>query len=384
MRKVTKRILYAVFNLILTVSVTSANSMVYAAPTAEELENTTSSLQNQLNSLSNELAVLSQELDDTSARIETLAAEVEIAKLDLAAARLSEEDQYESMKDRIQFMYEGGNISLIHILFAAESMGEFLNKAEYVNTISSYDRHMLDELIDTRKEVEHKQNSLEEQQAQLIQLQTELTQKQEALSDSIASTSASLTDYSAQLERARAAEAALLAAQNNEISGSIGSNASSDNIVNSSSDGSDTASGSTSTDIAGGNSTDEGNDSISTDTSYPANTSDVALLAAILQCEAGGSGYDGMLAVGTVIMNRVASPSFPGTISEVVYQPGQFSPASSGKLNSVLSSGPMALAYTVAQDVLAGARHSSVINCHFFNAAWTGKPGINIGGNVFW
>ena len=56
----------------------------------------------------------------------------------------------------------------------------------------------------------------------------------------------------------------------------------------------------------------------------------------ILQCEAGSS-YEGMIAVGTVIMNRIASSRFPDTLKEVVYQPGQFGPAMTGKLDRVLA-----------------------------------------------
>ena len=55
-------------------------------------------------------------------------------------------------------------------------------------------------------------------------------------------------------------------------------------------------------------------------------TTDLVLFAAILECEAGSSGYDGLLAVATVIMNRVESPRYPNTLKGVIYQSGQFSP----------------------------------------------------------
>ena len=66
---------------------------------------------------------------------------------------------------------------------------------------------------------------------------------------------------------------------------------------------------------------------------------EVKLLAALIQCEAGGECYEGQLAVGAVVMNRVADPRFPETIAEVIYQPGQFTPVKHGKVDRVLASG---------------------------------------------
>ena len=51
------------------------------------------------------------------------------------------------------------------------------------------------------------------------------------------------------------------------------------------------------------------------------------LLAALIYCEAGNQPYEGQVAVGAVVMNRVRSGSYPNTISEVIYQSGQFGPA---------------------------------------------------------
>ena len=66
---------------------------------------------------------------------------------------------------------------------------------------------------------------------------------------------------------------------------------------------------------------------------------EVKLLAALIQCEAGGECYEGQLAVGAVVMNRVADPRFPETIAEVIYQSGQFTPVKHGKVDRVLESG---------------------------------------------
>lgn len=378
---------------ICTVTIASVNTPVYSAPSTDELESTTSGLKGELNDLNSQLSSLSKELDNTSSQIEDLSAKVEKSKLDLASAQLDEEAQYDSMKDRIKFMYEGGGASLVQILLTSESMGDFLNKAEYVATISQYDRKMLEELQQVRSNVEKKQNDLEQQQSKLSGLQETLTSKRDELNSKISSTSGELADYQAQLDRAKAAEEALKLAQNDEVSGSVKADdtkntETSNTNTNTNNANKNNQTASTNTNNTNKNNTTNTNTSTNTNSptvnngnSTPASTTDVALLAAILQCEAGG--YDGMLAVATVIMNRVASPAYPGNLRAVIYQPGQFAPTWNGSLNRVLSKGASSTAYSVAQAALGGARHSAVINCLQFRSASTGVSGINIGGNVF-
>lgn len=65
--------------------------------------------------------------------------------------------------------------------------------------------------------------------------------------------------------------------------------------------------------------------------------SQLKYLASIIYCEARGECYAGKKAVGIVVMNRVKSDEFPNTISEVIYQPGQFTPASNGSLKKALA-----------------------------------------------
>ena len=378
---------------ICTVTIASVNTPVYSAPSTDELESTTSGLKGELNDLNSQLSSLSKELDNTSSQIEDLSAKVEKSKLDLASAQLDEEAQYDSMKDRIKFMYEGGGASLVQILLTSESMGDFLNKAEYVATISQYDRKMLEELQQVRSNVEKKQNDLEQQQSKLSGLQETLTSKRDELNSKISSTSGELADYQAQLDRAKAAEEALKLAQNDEVSGSVKADdtkntETSNTNTNTNNANKNNQTASTNTNNTNKNNTTNTNTSTNTNSptvnngnSTPASTTDVALLAAILQCEAGG--YDGMLAVATVIMNRVARPAYPGNLRAVIYQTGQYAPTWNGSLNRVLSKGASSTAYSVAQAALGGARHSAVINCLQFRSASTGVSGINIGGNVF-
>lgn len=86
-----------------------------------------------------------------------------------------------------------------------------------------------------------------------------------------------------------------------------------------------------------------------------ARQADEDLLAALIFCEAGGEPYQGQVAVGAVVMNRVRSGRYPGTISGVVYQRGQFGPATTGKLGRVLASGRTTESCRqAARDAMAG------------------------------
>lgn len=85
-----------------------------------------------------------------------------------------------------------------------------------------------------------------------------------------------------------------------------------------------------------------------------ADSNDVAMLAALIECEAGGESYTGMVAVGAVVVNRVNSGSFPNSVSGVIYQSGQFTPVATGTFQSVLARGARSDCYAAAQAALAG------------------------------
>ena len=103
------------------------------------------------------------------------------------------------------------------------------------------------------------------------------------------------------------------------------------------------------------------------------------LLAALIFCEAGNQPYDGQVAVGAVVMNRVRSGSFPDTITDVIYQSGQFTPAMTGWLDSVLASdGYTDSAMQAAADALAGS--NPIGDCLYFS---TGGNGYQLGDHFF-
>mgnify|MGYP001048593070 FL=1 len=106
------------------------------------------------------------------------------------------------------------------------------------------------------------------------------------------------------------------------------------------------------------------------------------LLAALIQCEAGGESYEGQLAVGAVVMNRVRSGAYPNTIHGVIYASGQFTPAQSGKVNRVYESGKIKEScIQAAQEALSGVSNVGDLT-HFRRN--NGREGLVIGNHVFY
>lgn len=106
------------------------------------------------------------------------------------------------------------------------------------------------------------------------------------------------------------------------------------------------------------------------------------LLAALIYCEAGNQPYEGQVAVGEVVMNRVRSGLFPNTISEVIRQKGQFTPVKRGKVDRMMQSGKIfGSCYQAADEALAG-NTSYIGDCLYFHR-YDGCNGIIIGDHVF-
>ena len=103
------------------------------------------------------------------------------------------------------------------------------------------------------------------------------------------------------------------------------------------------------------------------------------LLASLIFCEAGNQPYEGQVAVGAVVMNRIKSSSYPDTMEEVIYQSGQFSPAMSGWLDRVRANqGYTEAAMQAAEDALAGS--NPIGDCLYFSV---GGYGTRIGDHLF-
>ncbi|MBE5858867.1 MAG: cell wall hydrolase [Butyrivibrio sp.] len=112
-----------------------------------------------------------------------------------------------------------------------------------------------------------------------------------------------------------------------------------------------------------------------------AGADETRLLAALIQCEAGNQPYEGKVAVGAVVMNRVKSGAYANTISGVIYASGQFTPALNGTVDRVYNSSVSDSCMQAAQAALAGETTCGTAT-HFRRAG--GHDGLVIGAHVFW
>lgn len=116
---------------------------------------------------------------------------------------------------------------------------------------------------------------------------------------------------------------------------------------------------------------------------FKANGNEVALLAALIQAEGGNQPYEGQVAIGAVVMNRVKSPRYPNSIADVIYAPGQFGPVSNGSIAKYLAN-PKASCLQAAQDAINGYTTIGTFT-HFKNArVQISGDSIVIGNHVFY
>lgn len=186
----------------------------------ENLESKTSNLQNQLNDINQDLLKIADEIAATEAAIEEANNNMLRIQDSLAISRENEMRQYEDMKTRIRYMYENGSNTLLELLFSAENMTDFLNRADFIQNISSYDREKLENLQSIQKGIEIQEADLLAKQESLKSLQEQLVKQQEELKQKAQETSTDLEAFKAQLQalreeqaRAAAAEAARRAAE---------------------------------------------------------------------------------------------------------------------------------------------------------------------------
>lgn len=327
------------------------------------MEEEKSSLQTKLNQLNKDLTAVSDKLADLEQQIEDKEEEIEQTQADLEDAVATEEKQYADMKKRVQYMYEKKDTLYLEILFNASGFGDFINKATYIQELSEYDQNLMEEYENTRKLIEEKEAELQKEKEELDTLKEETKAEQEKVTGYVNSTSSSINQYSGQIADAEAQAAAYeeqikkeeedIAYLKKKLAEEIAM--------------SKLSAQSKWRDIS----------------EVQFAEGDRYLLANLIYCEAGGEPYAGQLAVGAVVINRVLSGVYPDTVTGVIYQNKQFSPAGSGRLALALAENrATAACYKAADEAMAG--QTNVGNCVYFRTPIEGLSGISIGGHIFY
>lgn len=133
----------------------------------EELEASKENLRQYVVQLDGELETIQEKIEELKGKISDKEDEITQTEAELEAAIADQENQYEAMKERIRFMYEKGDNLYMELIFSSDSFGDMLNKAEYIEMLSAYDRKMLDQYVATRKLIELYMEQLEEDRAYL-------------------------------------------------------------------------------------------------------------------------------------------------------------------------------------------------------------------------
>ena len=177
----------------------------------KNIQSKISGIESQKSALSSEVSSLNDELTDTLLNIEVLEsdladkeAEIEQAQKDYEAAKATEEQQYDSMKKRIQYLYETGQESYVEMLLTSESVADLVNKVDYAEELQEYDRRLLDEYKAAKQAVIDLQAQLEEEKQELLEMEEQLKQEKANLESVIAQKKSQIADFDSQLSAAKA------------------------------------------------------------------------------------------------------------------------------------------------------------------------------------
>lgn len=260
-------------------------------------------------------------------------------------------------------MYERSDAVYLEMLFSSEGLGDFLNKSQYIEKISEYDHKMLEEYKETREEIEITKEKLVAQKEELDGLREKTKEEQDKVAGMVQNTADNIAGYADQISAAEN----MAHAYEDKMKEQEANIAALQKQLAEEQAMSRLAAKSARRDIS--------------EVTFA--EGDRELLAQLIYCEAGGEPYEGKVAVGAVVINRLLSSVYPDTMVGVIYQNKQFSPVGSGRLALALAEGRATPAcYQAADEAMSGV--SNVGNCVYFRTPIPGLTGIAIGGHIFY
>ncbi|MDY2593369.1 MAG: hypothetical protein SOW34_00365 [Oliverpabstia sp.] len=168
-----------------------------------ESESYLQDLNGQLEELKSNLEKLQRDYNSKQEELNRLQAELEQAKAD-------EQEQYEAMKIRIQYMYENSDSDYFNMLFSSRSFSDFLNQAENISRMAQYDRQMLDTYRETKEAIEVKEQEVAVEKDAIAVLQQESAQQQEVVEELVQATYLQIREYQQDIQSQESKESALL------------------------------------------------------------------------------------------------------------------------------------------------------------------------------
>lgn len=329
----------------------------------EGLKGVSSELKQELGSLNDQLTQIVNNLAELELQIAVKEQEIADTQAALEEAKETENWRYECMVLRARAMYEMREESHINALISAGNFSEVLNAADYYSRIARYDQEKMEEYTDNRELIEEHEARLQAEHIELESLKVQVEAEKSRVSGLISQTSNSISRYADQISDAekRALEYEQEIKQKEQTIEALKKKYEEELAL------SRAAANASWRDIS--------------EVSFDEN--DRYLLANLIYCEAGAEPYDGKVAVGSVVINRVLSSKYPDSVLGVIYQGGQFSPVGSGRLALALEAGRAnADCYRAADEAMSGI--TNVGNCVYFRTPIEGLEGIQIGGHIFY
>lgn len=215
-----KRRLYAILSFILCLAVVDPISATTISELREDVKKNKSQLKNaqqQVSEAQEAQEGVGEEIEEIDAELVNLITDINLIEEAIAdkeeeiaetqveydAAVADKDEQYASMKIRIQFMYEKGDSSYLHMFLGAGNMGDMVNKAKYVEELYDYDRELLAKYEDTVKRVQELWDTLEEDKSELVTSKTELQEGQAYMEELLAQKRTEYENYGVMLTKAK-------------------------------------------------------------------------------------------------------------------------------------------------------------------------------------
>ena len=171
----------------------------------DELEKSKKNLSAYVTQLDGSLTEIQTRIDSLKTRITEKETEIATTEAELETAIETQQNQYEAMKDRIKFMYERGDSMYLEVLSGSGTFAEMLNKANYIEELSAYDRGKLDEYVAQAQLVALTRDALEEEKATLEQAKKDADAEEKNMESLIAEKQVQINGLNADISDKEAA-----------------------------------------------------------------------------------------------------------------------------------------------------------------------------------
>ena len=174
-----------------------------AQGTIEDLKDSKGDIESKVTELNQQLMDISARITDLENQLTAKSEDIQETKDELAGAKEREAQQYADMKVRIQFMYENGQTSYLEALLSSRNISEFLNSADYIAQIQSYDRQKLTEYQDTVESIVNLEAQLEQEYTDLEALKSTVESNKATVAAMMRQKESELADISGDIEDAQ-------------------------------------------------------------------------------------------------------------------------------------------------------------------------------------